>query len=209
VSSAEPQPTRAPAVFLDRDGVIVELVPDPDSGRHESPYRPEDVQLAAGSIEGLLALREAGYRLVAASNQPAAAKGTATLEELQQVHARAVELLRDGGIELDGWRYCFHHPDGVVPGLAAGCDCRKPGPGLLLEAARDLDLELTESWMIGDAATDMEAGQRAGCRTVLVENPRSGHRRPADGCAPDLRARSLAEAGAMIASRATSPRPAQ
>lgn len=187
------------AVFLDRDGVINALVPDPRLGPPESPYRPRDVRLAPGAVAGLRALGDAGLALVAVSNQPAAAKGTVTLDELEAVHERVVELLAEQGIRLDDWRYCHHHPEGTVPALTADCPCRKPRPGLLTAAARDLGLDLGASWMVGDADTDVAAGRAAGARTVLVECPGSAHRRggsaPADARAPDLEAAARAILG--------------
>jgi D-glycero-D-manno-heptose 1,7-bisphosphate phosphatase len=176
------------AVFVDRDGVINEPVWDVDS--FESPYRPEDVALVPGAAEALARLRDAGFALVLVSNQPAAAKGTATREALDAVHERVMDALR---IELDGVYYCHHHPDFTGP-----CECRKPAPGLLLRAADELGLELSESWMIGDADTDVAAARAAGVRAVLVEHPRTAHRRTgavADHVAPDL-----AVAAALIVS---------
>jgi D-glycero-D-manno-heptose 1,7-bisphosphate phosphatase len=169
-------PERA-AAFLDRDGVIVDLVPDPLTGTDESPYHPRDVRLLPEVPEALRALREAGYVLVGVSNQPAAAKGNVALEQLHAVHERTVELLTAAGVWLDDWRYCFHHPEGTVPELTGPCDCRKPAPGMLLAAAEELGLDLPRSWMIGDSDTDVIAGARAGCRTALVEHPGSPHRR--------------------------------
>jgi D-glycero-D-manno-heptose 1,7-bisphosphate phosphatase len=166
-----------PAVFLDRDGVIVEPVPDALLGTDESPYRAQDVALVAGATEAIRALRERGFLLVGISNQPAAAKGNATLEALRDVHARTVQLLAAAGASLDDWRYCFHHPAGVDPDLGVACDCRKPAPGLLLAAAEDHGIDLARSWMVGDSDSDVVAGAAAGTRTVLVEHPRSGHRR--------------------------------
>lgn len=179
-------PARA-AVFLDRDGVINEPVPDPQTGGlPESPYRPEDVRLVPGAAEAIKELHDAGFLLVAASNQPAAAKGNATMEQLQAVHERVVELLAAEGAALDDWRYCFHHPD-----RDGACRCRKPEPGMLLDAAAEHDIDLSRSWMVGDADRDVEAGRRAGVRTVLVEHPGSAHRRkgaPSDAIVRNLSA---------------------
>jgi len=185
------------AVFLDRDGVLIELVLDPRHGTYESPYRSPDVSLAAGAAEALGRLQDAGFRLVVASNQPAAAKGTVNAAALQAVHDRVVELLAAEGIELDAWRYCFHHPHGVVPELSGECACRKPEAGLLLNAASELGLDLAASWMVGDSDSDVEAGRRAGCRTVLIEHPGSAHRR-SGSVRPDLHASDLRDAAAML-----------
>jgi len=186
-----------PAAFLDRDGVINEPSWDPVDGRYESPIDPRGVVLADGAVEGLRALVAEGYLTVVVSNQPSAAKGKATLTDLRTVHERVVELLAGAGIALDDWRYCFHHPDAVVAELGGACECRKPAPGLLLDAAKERDIDLAASWMVGDSDTDVLAGQRAGCRTVLVEYPRSGHRRRGDVTA-DAVVRNLAAAAAFM-----------
>ncbi len=185
-----------PAVFLDRDGVINELVPDPVSGVPESPYAPEDVRLMPGAAPALERLREAGLTLVVASNQPAAAKGLATEADLDAVHDRVVKLLGDAAGAVGEWRYCRHHPEALDPAMRE-CDCRKPKPGLLLDAAESLGLDLGRSWLVGDADRDIAAGRAAGTRTVLVENPDSPHRR--EGAAgEDLRAADLRAAAQAI-----------
>src|SRR3954452_13750626 len=102
--------SQTPAVFLDRDGVINRGVMDDEVGDYESPYHPGDVKLEDRAVEGLRTLEELGWPLIVVSNQPAAAKGIVSLEELRAVHDRVVELLAEEGIELDDWRYCFHHP---------------------------------------------------------------------------------------------------
>jgi D-glycero-D-manno-heptose 1,7-bisphosphate phosphatase len=182
-----------PAAFVDRDGVINEPVWDERTQSFESPYRPDDVALVPGAAAGLLRLREAGYRLVLASNQPAAAKGQVTLADLDAVHERVVALLRRAGVELDGAYYCHHHPDFGSP-----CDCRKPAPGLLLNAAADLELDLAASWMVGDADTDVTAAHAAGTAAVLVEHPRTAHRRRGV-TTPEHTAADLERAAALIA----------
>jgi D-glycero-D-manno-heptose 1,7-bisphosphate phosphatase len=194
--SAPADAERPRAVFLDRDGVINELVLDPRSGTAESPYDPADVRLMEGVPAALRRLREAGYALVSVSNQPAAAKEITSLESLEAVHRRVVEALAADGVSLDSWRYCHHHPDATEPSLRALCACRKPEPGMIIEAAEQLGLDLARSWVVGDADRDIEAGRAAGCRTVLVENPRSAHRR--SGVAADRTASGLGEAVGLI-----------
>jgi len=179
------------AVFLDRDGVINDLVPDPETGTPESPYGVDDVRLMPDAAEAIKRLHDDGWFLVAASNQPAAAKGIATIEQLQLVHHRIVELLAHEGAALDDWRYCFHHPDFTGP-----CDCRKPAPGMLLDAAEEHNVDLARSWMVGDADRDVEAGRRAGVRTILVEHPGSAHRRK--GAPSDAVVRNLSAALGII-----------
>ena len=184
-------------MFFDRDGVVTELVPDPRSGLPESSLDAARVSLIPGAAAALQRLRGAGFLLVGVSNQPAAAKGTVPLDALERVQARVLELLRAEGVEPDAFRLCFHHPDGTVPGLAGTCDCRKPAPGMLLDAARELNVDLSSSWMIGDTDGDIEAGAAAGCRTILVENPASSHKR-AGTVRPDVRAADLATAADLL-----------
>lgn len=185
------------AAFLDRDGVLNEGVPDPESGLIESPLRVEDVRLLPGVAAALRELVEAGYALVCASNQPAAAKGKFSLGELVAVHERMIELLAREGVSLDGSLLCPHHPEGVVAELSGPCACRKPAPGMLLDAASVLGLDLDTSWMVGDTDADMQAGRAAGCRTVLIEYPGSAHKR-SGRASPDLRAVDLAEGVAQL-----------
>jgi D-glycero-D-manno-heptose 1,7-bisphosphate phosphatase len=142
-----------PAVFFDRDGTLID-----DVGYPRDPAR---VRLVDGAAEALARLREAGFRLVVVSNQSGIGRGLVTENEAQSVHERFVSELERHGVRLDGARYCPHAP-------GAGCDCRKPAPGLLLAAADDLGLDLAASFMVGDKSSDVEAGRRAGCRTILL-----------------------------------------
>lgn len=180
------------AVFVDRDGVINELVPDPVTGHPESPLRSNDVRLVPGAAAALRLLAGAGWRLVGVSNQPGAAKGLITLAGLRAIQARVLELLDVEGVSLDDFRLCLHHPEGVVPELTGPCGCRKPAPGMLLDAAAELGIDLGHSWMVGDTDGDVQAGQAAGCRTILVAHPASAHKRTAqlhpDAVVSDLRA---------------------
>ncbi len=189
------------AIFLDRDGVLNELVLDPESGQYESPLRIDQVRLLPGVAQALVLLERAGYALVCVTNQPAAAKGNASVRELKSIQARVGELLGAEGISLDGWRMCLHHPDGVVAELSGPCDCRKPAPGMLLDAARALALDLSRSWMVGDTDADVLAGRAAGCQTVLIEHPPSAHKR-LRAARPDLLAADLPDgAGQLLARR--------
>jgi D-glycero-D-manno-heptose 1,7-bisphosphate phosphatase len=185
------------AAFIDRDGVVNELVADPASGRPESPLRPDDVALIHGAAGALRRLRQAGWLLVGVSNQPAAAKGAITLDQLEAVQARVLELLADEGVRFDDFRLCLHHPEGVVPVLSGPCDCRKPAPGMLLEAARENAIALPDSWMVGDTDADVRAGQAAGCATVLIQQPASAHKRSGP-VTPDAVAVDLAAAADVI-----------
>lgn len=189
-----------PAVFLDRDGVLNELVPDSTSGAWESPLKVADVRLIAGAADAARALAAAGFALVCVSNQPAAAKGAVTVEQLQAVHARVTKLLAQADVHLEASRLCLHHPHGIVPELSGPCACRKPAPGMLLDAARALKLDLGASWMVGDTDADIVAGQAAGCRTMLVEHPASARKRSGEPH-PELATLNLAHGVAQLLCR--------
>jgi D-glycero-D-manno-heptose 1,7-bisphosphate phosphatase len=177
-------------VFLDRDGVINELVADPVTGHGESPLSIEDVRLIPGAAAAAARLADAGYALVCVSNQPAAAKGTVSVARLQAVHERVIELLAREGVRLDGSYLCPHHPDGVIAGLSGACECRKPRPGMLETASDVLGLDRSRSWMVGDTDGDIAAGVDAGCRTLLIRNSDSAHKR-LQGLRADIAADSL------------------
>ena len=179
-------------MLLDRDGVLNELVTDPDSGKAESPLDVGQVRLVPGAAAAAVRLARAGYLLVCVSNQPAAAKGKVSVAQLLAVHERVIALLERDGVRLTAWRLCLHHEDGVVPALAKRCVCRKPAPGMLLDVAATLGVDLASSWMVGDTDADIGAGQAAGCRTLLVRYPGSVHKR-LQVLRADLVADSLAE----------------
>ncbi len=153
------------AVFLDRDNTLI--ANDGDLGE------PDGVRLIDGVAEGLKALREAGYRLVVVTNQGGVARGVFTEDDVDSVHQRIATLVDDaaGAQELvSRFYYCPYHPEAKIDAYRLDHPWRKPRPGMLLQAARDLNLDLAHSWMIGDAARDVEAGRSAGCRTVLVSS---------------------------------------
>ncbi|MCL4788751.1 MAG: HAD family hydrolase [Verrucomicrobia bacterium] len=148
------------AVFLDRDGVLVEDV--------DLLTRTDQLRVLAGVPASLIALREAGFALVVVSNQPVVARGLATEAEVQAIHVELGGLIRAaGGPDFDQVYFCPHHPNATLPAYRVDCDCRKPKPGMLLRAARELSLDLRSSFLVGDRLTDIIAGARAGCRTVL------------------------------------------
>jgi histidinol-phosphate phosphatase family protein len=147
------QPRARPALFLDRDGTVVDNVPyNPD---------PAQVELVPGVARALRWVREAGVPMIVVSNQSGVARGLFTEEDVQRVNARVRELLRDEGADVDAIYFCTHHPDHGPP-----CACRKPEPGLLLRAAQLHGIDLTASLMVGDEQRDLEAGARAGTQRV-------------------------------------------
>jgi D-glycero-D-manno-heptose 1,7-bisphosphate phosphatase len=178
------------AIFLDKDGTLVDNVPN--------NVDPDRIRLARGAEEGLPRLSEAGYRLIVISNQSGIARGLFTEEAIKIVAERIDQLLWEIGLKLDGFYYCPHHPDGVVPRYAISCDCRKPEAGLIFRAAREHGIGLRESWFVGDILDDVEAGRRAGCRTVLIDNGNETEWRSTPLRWPDLVAGDLAEAARFI-----------
>lgn len=149
-----------PAVFLDKDGTLVDDVP--------FNVDPRQIRLARDAMPGLCLLARAGYELIVISNQAGVARGHFTEAELAGVEQQLRAMLAGIGVHLAGFYYCPHDPQGHVPSYAVPCTCRKPAPGLLLKAAAVHDIDLSRSWFIGDILDDVEAGNRAGCRTVLI-----------------------------------------
>lgn len=149
------------AIFLDRDGTLAHP--------YHYPSRPEHLRLYDNISQGLRQLSASGFKLVVITNQSGIARGYFTEADLAEMHAHLASELARQEVTLAGIYYCPHHVDGVIPELARVCDCRKPQPGMLLRAARDLGIDVAQSWMVGDILDDVEAGKRAGCRTVLVD----------------------------------------
>jgi len=190
------------AVFLDRDGVINELVYYEEQGIVDSPFTVEQLKLFDWTGEAIKKLTEMGYKAVIVSNQPGMAKEQLSRSTLEKIREKMREQLAQQGAFIDGEYYCFHHPDGVVESLRTDCDCRKPKPGLLLQAAREQDIDLSQSWMIGDGLTDVKAGKGAGCRTILLGKMKCQLCRLMDeeNARPDAIASNLLEAVQIILS---------
>ena len=173
-----------PAVFLDRDGTLIE-----DSGYLREPGQ---VCLLPGAAKALREFREAGFKLVVVTNQSGVARGYLNEICLAAIHNRMRQLLAAEGASLDGLYYCPYHPEAVVDAYRKDSDWRKPACGMLLQAASDLGIDLGRSWMIGNAARDVEAGRRAGCRTVLLGQA------ACEACGADLVADGWPEAGRLV-----------
>jgi D-glycero-D-manno-heptose 1,7-bisphosphate phosphatase len=149
------------AIFLDKDGTLLENVP------YNVEPRLMRLTNRAGEALRLLAMH---FRLIVISNQSGVAHGYFAESALHGVERRLRQLLAAQRVELSGFYYCPHHPQGQVAAYRQACECRKPLPGMLVKAAAELGVELSHSWMIGDILDDIEAGRRAGCRTVLIDN---------------------------------------
>jgi D-glycero-D-manno-heptose 1,7-bisphosphate phosphatase len=183
---------RRSAVFLDRDGTL-----NREIGHFGDPAR---VEILPGVPEALRLLEGAGFLLVVVTNQSAIARGIATRSGVDASNARLASLLEGEGVRLQGFYVCPHHPD-----LTGPCACRKPAPGLLFEAARDLGIDLRRSFLVGDKHSDILAGRRAGTRTVLLA---TGHGREEidrgpgeEGATPDHVSESLGDAAEWILAR--------
>jgi D-glycero-D-manno-heptose 1,7-bisphosphate phosphatase len=184
------------ALFLDRDGILDELVFYDSHQEWESPRRVEDVRMIDGVQAPLQRLVDAGWLLVIITNQPSYAKGKVSMESLLDAHTAVVDRL---GVPIAASYLCFHHPDATVEEMRVRCECRKPGAKSLRDAARDLDIDLARSWMVGDQDSDLGAGRAAGCRVALVEHRGSEHKRGT--IEPDLRVTDLEELVDVILSR--------
>jgi D-glycero-D-manno-heptose 1,7-bisphosphate phosphatase len=154
--------TLQPTIFLDRDGVIIEDV--------HLLTKQSEIHLYEESPHAIQALRQAGFKVIVVSNQPVVARGLVTEDEVREVNEAIQDLLvQAGGAPVDAFYFCPHHPNATLPAYRLDCDCRKPRPGLLLQAAREYNLDLASSFMIGDRLTDILAGRAAGCHTILVQ----------------------------------------
>ncbi len=180
------------AVFLDRDGVINELVFNPQTGEYESPLSENDLKIKPEIFLDLKKLKKAGFLLFVVSNQPNYAKGKAALESLYKINQLLFKQMLDHGIEFSDYFYCYHHPNGVVKDYSGECLCRKPNPYFLLEAQKKYDIDMSQSWLVGDQDSDVQCGQSAGVKTILINETLSRKKR---GMAvPDYQATDLAQA---------------
>jgi len=179
------------AIFLDRDDTLIE-----DPGYINDP---EQVKLLDGVPEALIQLEALGYKLIVVTNQSAVAHGIVTENVLGEIHDRLKQLLADKNAFLDRIYYCPYHPEGVVPKYCKESNSRKPSPGMLLKAADEMDIDLSQSWCVGNSSRDIEAGLRAGCKTILIDMPPAHQRQPASslslaGVNPDYKAVNIKEA---------------
>jgi D,D-heptose 1,7-bisphosphate phosphatase len=178
------------AIFLDRDGTIIE-----DSGYTN---HPDQVKLLDGVAEALVDLKALEYKLIVVSNQSGVARGIVTEQALGEIHNQLKQLLAIKGVNLDGIYYCPYHPDGIVAKYRKESELRKPNPGMLLTAAKEMDIDLKKSWTIGNSNRDIEAGYRAGCKTILINQSPSYIQPSFDETSPDYKAVNMKEAANII-----------
>lgn len=188
------------AAFIDRDGVINKMIYHRDHGLIDSPFTASQFELLPGVIPALNDLWHLGYKLIIVSNQPGIAKGHFTMDTFRKIREKMQDIFHRNQIKITDEYYCLHHPDAVIPEYKKNCNCRKPDPGLLLQAAEDHNVNLEESWMIGDGVTDIQAGDRAGTKTAFVGKEKCYYCKKFDevDVEPDLVASSLSDIVSLI-----------
>lgn len=182
-----------PAIFLDRDGTLIE-----DVGY---PHRPEDLRLLAGVAPALLKLQDLGFVLVVVTNQSGIARGLFSEAEMHAFHALLHAELAKAGVQISAFYHCPFHPEARISEYRRASPLRKPEPGMLLLAAKELGLDLPASYAIGDKKSDVLAGQAAGCRAILVQTGQAGTGEPNLAAVPDCVAANLAVAAEWISAK--------
>jgi histidinol-phosphate phosphatase family protein len=184
-----PRSPRA-AVFIDKDGTLLDDVP--------WNVDPHHMRLAPGALHALRVFASHGVPLFVISNQSGVALGKFERHALDRVETRLQAFAAQAGAAFTHVYWCPHHPRGVVPEYTQSCECRKPAPGMLLRAAREHGIDLSRSWFIGDILDDVEAGHRAGCRSVLIDNGNETEWLHGEGRDPDLVVKDIYEAAMAI-----------
>lgn len=158
------------AIFLDRDGIIIKMHYDRKFGTIDVPLSVKQIEFAPGIFDFLHFAQKLGYLLILISNQPAIGIKKISPQTHKKMNAYITKTLQNHGIAFDEEYYCLHHPYASIVKYRKECSCRKPKTGLLMQAAKDLNIDIKESWMIGDGVYDIIAGHNAGCKTILVGN---------------------------------------
>jgi D,D-heptose 1,7-bisphosphate phosphatase len=175
-----------------------------ERGIIDSPFTVEQFRLISGAGEAIRKFKEGGYKVVLVSNQPGIAKGHMSWQGFEKIRWRMLDQLSLEGVSLDGEYYCFHHPEAQVQILREVCTCRKPKPGMLFKAAKDMRLDLAQSWMVGDNLSDIKTGKNAGCRTILLGRVKCEfcQHMDEDDARPSVICPNLVEASQMIVTEA-------
>lgn len=179
------------AVFIDKDGTLIKDV--------SYNVNVDLIEFEPFAFDALKLLQKLGYLLVIVTNQPGIAFEYFTEKELENVHVFIMNALQQEGIRLHGFYFCPHHASGKLQAYAIACNCRKPKPGLLLKAAEDMNIDLETSWMIGDILNDVEAGKKAGCKTILINNGNETEWQLDESRKPDFIADDLLQAAQVVA----------
>jgi D-glycero-D-manno-heptose 1,7-bisphosphate phosphatase len=181
---------KRPAIFLDRDGTIIRHV--------DLLHKLSDVRLLPGAAKAIQAMNRKGFFTVIISNQPAIARGVASMARINEINDLVIHRLKKKGARVDALYFCPHHPEGVVKEYSVACDCRKPSPGMILAAAEHHNLHLKKSFMIGDSSHDVQAANRAKVKAVLVKTGHGGKDKWQFEGEPDFVAKNLREAVQFI-----------
>ena len=181
---------KRPAIFFDKDGTLLQDLP--------FNVTPSRMRMQPHAERALAALAGIDAGLFIITNQPGVALGYFPASALEDVQCALSEIFARNGVHLSGFYYCPHDPQGRIARYAFHCLCRKPAPGLILKAAREHNIDLSRSWMIGDILHDVEAGSRAGCRTILLDNGNETEWQLTSSRVPDYVAGNLADAAAHV-----------
>jgi D-glycero-D-manno-heptose 1,7-bisphosphate phosphatase len=185
------------AIFLDKDGTLVTDVPYNVSA--------DKIKIENFVVEGLRKLQRAGYLLIIISNQSGIALGHFSEHALQAANETLYQLLLERGIRINATYYCPHNPAGYVKAYVKECSCRKPMPGLINKAVHDFNINVKKSWMIGDILNDVEAGKRAGCKAILLDNGHETEWIAGEWRHPDYKVKTLNEGAEIILSQTDLP----
>lgn len=179
------------AVFIDRDGTLIEHI--------ELMRRIEDIRFFPEAESAVKTLNQLGYLVVIITNQPVVARGLIDEKGIDEIHAVLIERLNEKGAKIDAVYFCPHHPEADVPRYRLNCDCRKPEPGLIIQAIKEHGIDSKKSYIIGDGIIDMVAGKRVGLKTILVKTgPGHSLDKKFPDTAPDFKAKNLTEAVEFI-----------
>jgi len=156
------------AIFLDRDGVINEVVYHKEMGIVDSPFTIEQFKILPEVCKAINRFHDQGFKVILISNQPGIAKNHYDKIVFEKIKEKMKNELSKEGAKLDAEYYCFHHPEAKIEKYKKICACRKPKPGMIMQAVKDHFIDLSKSWMIGDGINDIQAGLKAGCKTILI-----------------------------------------
>jgi D-glycero-D-manno-heptose 1,7-bisphosphate phosphatase len=188
------------AIFLDRDGVINEIVYHKEMGIVDSPFVVEQFKLLPEVGNAINRFHDQGFKVILISNQPGLAKNHYNIDVFKKIKEKMKNELIKSNAEIDAEYYCLHHPESKIEKYKKICDCRKPKPGMILQAVKDHKIDISKSWMIGDGINDIQAGKQAGCKTILIGRMKCDLCKilEEEGVKPDYIAENLYKASLII-----------